>query len=200
MATAGLRQGFSFQLQSCMSDSLGDGSKGEGNILSPGALWDCQFFNPALVWCLVPGLMLPWVRWGENSEGSHARDTQGSIPCWEDSVSLPRGTSLLLVKADLAGKPGRSQRFGDGWGGGPATSPAPVQPHIPSFPAIPAKNKGGGGGSCAAQDVLGRAELSPGEGRVVPGALPRLRGRNAMPEPGAGGGAAWWALFPPSPG
>lgn len=54
MATAGLRQGFSFQLQSWMSNSPGDCSKGEGNILFPGALWDCQFPNPALVWCFAP--------------------------------------------------------------------------------------------------------------------------------------------------
>lgn len=76
----------------------------------------------------------------------------------------------------------------------PGGTPGSVQPHIPSFPAIPAKNKGRGGGSSAGMVCAGgfcgsswAAVLAPAApsscasaavfaGRVVPGALLRLGG------------------------
>lgn len=106
MATAGLRQGFSSRLQSWMSNSLGDGSKGEGNILFPEALWDCQFPNPALVWCFAAGskAAVGQARWeqrgvlwqGHRGVGDTVLGTVRA-PCWEDSLCPPCGTSLLLV-------------------------------------------------------------------------------------------------------
>lgn len=62
-------------------------------------------------------------------------------------------------------------------------SPASVQPHIPSFPAIAAKTKAEGAALEPCRMCWGVQSWEGGP-----------RGRNAVPEPGAG------SLFRPSPG
>lgn len=68
-------------------------------------------------------------------------------------------------------------------------SPASVQPHIPSFPAIAAKTKAEGAALEPCRMCWGVQSWEQGGWS---------RGRNAVPEPGAGGEGG--SLFPPSPG